>query len=120
MQRHLASKRVEVAIIAFDTTVRIEHQFTTVEHFQPPTLTAQGLTCTASGINKALNLLQERKRMYKDNSISYYRPWVFMITDGAPYGEERYVLTQAAQPVKKEESNKRVTFFAVGVEGADI
>ena len=120
LQDNLASKRLEVEIVAFDTTVRIEHQFTTVEHFQPPTLTAQGLTYTASGINKALDLLQERKRMYKDSGSSYYRPWVFMITDGAPYGEERYVLTQAAQRIKKEESNKRVAFFAVGVEGADI
>lgn len=120
LQDSLASKRVEVAIIAFDTTVRVEHEFATAENFQPPILTAQDLTYIASGINKALDMLQERKRLYKDNGISYYRPWVFMITDGAPYGEEQYVLTKAAQRVKEEESNKRVAFFAVGVEGADI
>ncbi len=51
---------------------------------------------------------------------TYYRPWVFLITDGAPYGEDAYVLTQAAQRVKEEESNKRVAFFAVGVERADM
>jgi uncharacterized protein YegL len=120
LQDNLASKRVEVAIVAFDTTVRVEHEFATAEHFQAPTLTAQGLTYTASGINKALDLLQARKREYKDNGITYYRPWVFLITDGAPYGEEAYALTQAAQRVKEEETNKRVAFFAVGVEGADM
>ncbi|MBD2177432.1 VWA domain-containing protein [Pseudanabaena sp. FACHB-1998] len=120
LQDNLASKRVEVAIVAFDTTVRVEHEFATAEHFKAPTLTAQGLTYTASGINKALDLLQSRKREYKDNGITYYRPWVFLITDGAPYGEEAYVLTQAAQRVKEEETNKRVAFFAVGVEGADM
>jgi uncharacterized protein YegL len=78
------------------------------------------LTFTASGINKALDLLQERKRQYKNNGISYYRPWVFLITDGAPYGEEDYLLVQVAQRVKEEEANKRVAFFAVGVEGADM
>jgi uncharacterized protein YegL len=120
LQDNLAAKRVEVAIVAFDTTVRVEHEFATAEHFQAPTLTAQGLTYTASGINKALDLLQTRKLEYKNNGISYYRPWVFLITDGAPYGEEQYVLTQAAQRVKEEETNKRVAFFAVGVEGADM
>jgi len=120
LQDNLASKRVEVAIVAFDTTVRVEHEFATAENFQPPTLTAQSLTYTASGINKALDVLQTRKLEYKNNGISYYRPWVFLITDGAPYGEEQYVLTQAAQRVKEEETNKRVAFFAVGVEGADM
>ena len=120
LQDNLASKRVEVAIVAFDTTVRVEHEFATPEHFHAPTLTAQGLTYTASGINKALDLLQARKREYKDNGIAYYRPWVFLITDGAPYGEEAYALTQAAQRVKEEETNKRVAFFSVGVEGADM
>jgi uncharacterized protein YegL len=113
---NLASKRVEVAIVAFDTMVRVEQEFATAEHFQSPTLTAQGLTYTAAGINKALDLLPARKRKYKDNGITYYRPWVFLITDGAPYGEDAYLLTQAAQRVKEEETNKRVAFFAVGVE----
>ncbi|MBD2318859.1 vWA domain-containing protein [Phormidium tenue] len=120
LQDNLASKRVEVAIVAFDSTVRVEHEFATAEHFQAPTLTAQGFTYTAAGINKALDLLQARKREYKDNGITYYRPWVFLITDGAPYGEDAYLLTQAAQRVKEEETNKRVAFFAVGVEGADM
>ncbi len=120
LQDNLASKRVELAIVTFDSNVRIEQDFTTVEHFHPPVLTAQGLTFTASGINKALDLLQERKRQYKNNGISYYRPWVFLITDGAPYGEEEYLLAQVAQRVREEEANKRVAFFAVGVEGADM
>ena len=120
LQDNLAGKRVELAIVTFDSNVHIEQDFTTVENFHPPVLTAQGLTFTASGINKALDLLQERKRQYKNNGISYYRPWVFLITDGAPYGEEDYLLAQVAQRVKEEEANKRVAFFAVGVEGADM
>jgi hypothetical protein len=35
-------------------------------------------------------------------------------------GEDAYLLTQAAQRVKEEETNKRVAFFAVGVEGAGM
>ena len=63
-----------------------------------------------------MDLVQERKQIYKNNGISYYRPWVFMITDGAPTDE----WVAAAQRVKQEEANKGVAFFAVGVEDADM
>ena len=50
----------------------------------------------------------------------YYRPWVFLITDGAPQGKTNDVVQRASQRVKEEETSKRVAFFAVGVEGADM
>jgi uncharacterized protein YegL len=48
--------------------------------------------------------------------VAYYRPWVFMITDGEPTDD----VGAAAQRVKDDEANKRVAFFAVGVEGANM
>jgi uncharacterized protein YegL len=73
-----------------------------------------------SGILKALDMIQARKQDYKANGVSYYRPWVFMITDGEPQGEPDAVAEQAAQRVKDDENTKRVAFFAVGVEGANM
>ena len=43
-----------------------------------------------------------------------------MITDGEPQGESDDVVEIASQRIKEEENNKRVAFFAVGVEGANI
>lgn len=108
--------RVEVAIVTFDDSPKLVQDFVTASNFQPPTLTAQGGTDMAGGIQKALDLLRSRKEQYKANKVSYFRPWVFMITDGAPNAGWE----PAAQRIRDEENNKGVVFFAIGVEGADM
>jgi uncharacterized protein YegL len=65
-------------------------------------------------------MIEARKKQYRDSGVAYYRPWVFLITDGEPQGESDSVVEQAAQRVKDEENNKRVAFFAVGVEGTNM
>ena len=49
--------------------------------------------------------------------MDYFRPWVFLITDGNPtdFGWE-----SAADEVQEEERRKGVSFYAVGVENADL
>ena len=116
----LASRRVEVAIVTFDSMINVAQDFVTADQFQPPILTAQGLTNMGSGINKALDLIQERKGQYRTNGIAYYRPWIFMITDGEPQGELDQVVEQATQRLQTDEANKRVAFFSVGVENANM
>ena len=37
-----------------------------------------------AAINLALDKLEERKQIYQQAGISYFRPWVFLITDGEP------------------------------------
>lgn len=73
-----------------------------------------------SAIEQALDLTEARKKTYRENGVSYYRPWIFMITDGKPEGEDEEVVQQAASRVKQGEGSKKVVFFAVGVEGADM
>jgi uncharacterized protein YegL len=116
----LAARRVEVGVVTFDSQVRVIEDFVTADLFAPPTLTAQGMTHMGAGIHKALDLLQARKAQYRANGIAYYRPWVFMVTDGAPQGEPEAVVEAAAQRIREEEAAKRVAFFAVGVENADM
>ncbi len=116
----LASRRVEVAIVTFNSEIEVAQDFITADQFEAPLLTAQGLTHMGSAIHKALDLLQARKAEYRANGVAYYRPWIFMITDGAPQGEPEDVVEQAARRIEEDERNKRVAFFAVGVEKADM
>jgi uncharacterized protein YegL len=112
----LASKRVEVAIMTFGGCVQTVCEFTTVAGFQPPTLTANGDTPMGAAIRQGLYILRRRKELYKSYGISYFRPWVFLITDGAPT-DEWY---SAAEQIKQGEKDKAFSFFAVGVEGANF
>ena len=110
-----ASLRVEVALVTFGP-VRLAQDFVTVDNLTPPKLVADGVTPMGEAINYALDLLEDRKEIYKNNGIQYYRPWVFLITDGAPTD----IWHSAAQRVSQAERERRLLFFAVGVEGADM
>jgi uncharacterized protein YegL len=116
----LASSRVEIAVVAFNSQVTVVQDFVTADQFDPPTLAAEGLTFMATAMLKALDMIQERKARYRANGIAYYRPWVLMITDGEPQGEPDAVVLQAAKRLKADEEDKHVAFFAVGVEGANM
>ncbi len=116
----LAARRVEVAIVTFNSEVEVVQDFVTADQFEPPALTGQGMTHMGGGIHQALDLIQARKAQYRANGVAYYRPWVFLITDGAPQGEPDDVVEQAARRVHDDETAKRVAFFAVGVENADM
>jgi uncharacterized protein YegL len=112
----LALKRVEVGIVTFGP-VKIEASFTGgAAHFYPPTLQAQGDTPMGAAITQALSMVEDRKREYRANGISYYRPWVFLITDGAPTD----TWDAAASAVREGESSKKFAFFAIGVKGANM
>jgi uncharacterized protein YegL len=111
----LALKRVEVAIVTFGP-VKVEMPFTTASSFYPPGLQSQGDTPTGAAISQALTLVEDRKRDYKSNGISYYRPWVFLITDGQPTDAWQ----SAAAAIREGEASKKFAFFAIGVHGADM
>lgn len=111
----LAMKRVEVALVTFGP-VRVEVPFTAAATFYPPTLQAQGDTPMGAAITQALNLVRDRKQDYRSNGISYYRPWIFLITDGSPTDSWQ----AAAEAIREGEASKQFAFFAIGVQGADM
>jgi len=80
----LAKMRVDLAVVTFNDRVDVIHNFSSIENFEPSTLSANGSTSMGDAILKAAEMIEERKKQYKDNGVDYYRPWIFMITDGEP------------------------------------
>lgn len=112
----LAAQRVEVSVITFGTTVETVCPFVGAQDFTPPTLAAAGATAMGAAILRAIDAVAERKRLYKQNALHYYRPWIFLVTDGEPTDAWQ----AAAAAIQAGEQSKAFAFFVVGVEGANF
>ena len=111
----VAMQRVELSIITFGP-VEVHAEFHTADGFEPPLLQASGDTPMGHAIMRGLDMLEARKKDYKQAGVSYFRPWVFLITDGGPTDPWQ----AAAQRVHAGEQSKAFAFFTVGVSGADM
>lgn len=111
----LAAKRVEIGIIKFGP-VDVETDFVGATSFFAPELQASGDTPMGAAIERGIELLRIRKDQYRANGIAYYRPWIFLITDGAPTDS----WAKAASLIKDGEAKKHFSFYPIGVEGADL
>ena len=116
LQDSLAQKRVEIGIVTFGDTVRVVQDFVTAQELQVPHLAASGNTPLGGALRRGLELLRARKDDFKRNKINYYRPWVMLVTDGAPTDEWQ----AAAAELAAEEDRDGAVVFAIGVEEADF
>lgn len=69
-------------------------------------------------ILEGLNAIEERKNLYKSYGIPYFRPWIFLLTDGEPTDVEHERITK--QKLLDAVRGRKVNFFPMGIGNANI
>lgn len=108
----LARKRAEVAVVTFGSEASLLVPFQEARDLSPVGFKISGSTNMADGIQLALDELEARKSEYKAEHLEYFRPWLFLLTDGSP---DSGGFDAALARLNAAESGKKVTVFAVGV-----
>ena len=112
----LSKRRVEVGVITFGDTYLEAYPFVQALDWEPPQLTLRGTTPMGEALRAGLSALEQRTQEYLSEGRVFYRPWLFLITDGAPTDE----WLSAAQQIKAAEQSRKINFYAVGVNEADM
>jgi uncharacterized protein YegL len=109
--------QLEVAIVSFDQSpklIRAPKLLSQAE--KPPVLTERGSTTnTVKALDYAIDqVINSRKRFYDQTGMSYYRPWIVLLTDGNPTSSDEEIQrmhTKLCEMVK----NKHLSIIGVGI-----
>lgn len=111
----VASQRLEICIVTFDSTIRCLQEPSLIQQTAMPHLTTSGSTKLVDGMRLAMQKVEERKQWYKATGQSYYRPFLVLITDGEPDANQDVV--SLTQEIKLGFDAKQFIMWSVGVQG---
>ncbi len=117
----LSRERVDVAVIEFNNNAAIIQNFVPIYSLPDISLRSGGRTAMGTGINMAIDVVKQRCQLYDRLGTPCFKPWIFMITDGSPWGEPKEEIEIARQRIAEEESKGsagKLKFFAVAVDNA--
>ncbi len=114
----VASNRLEVAIVTFDSSIDVVLQPSLVDNFDMPTLVTKGSTKLVDGVREGIRLVEDRKNWYKQTGQPYLRPWIILITDGYP--DSGQDVNGLQKEIESASNGKKFVFLPIGVGGADM
>ena len=103
----------EVSFITFNTDVNVIQPFKNADKFNVPKLFASGTTVMNEAIETALEIIESQKRLYQREDVEYYRPWLYLLTDGLPTDKDRE--TSAKMKLKEAIEGNHVVFYPVQI-----
>lgn len=115
----IASKRVRLLVVQYGgyDQAEVAGDWCDAMDFNAPQLRADGTTPTGQAVALALAEIEQEKLRFRQAGVAYTRPWLFLMSDGAPTDQWEQ---GAAQSRQAEKANKVAVFpIAVG-EGASI
>jgi len=112
MEDELARGRADIRILAFNNEVESVCDWCPACEFNAPSLEAHGLTAMNQAINDALDEIEVRTDWYKNNGVQFYKPWLFLLTDGSPTDTE---LGESTRARLRSEILKGLNFYPMAI-----
>jgi uncharacterized protein YegL len=97
--------------------VQIRTPFQDATGFAAPTEIASGSTPLGDAVLLALKKIEEEKAYLRTQSLSYHRPWLFVMSDGKP--DQGPAWDQACREAQQAISGKKVSVFPVAVDSGN-
>ena len=112
----VAPDHVDLAMMTFDSSVKLIHDFLSVDHWQEvPRLKANGLTNMGAALTAAMARIKERKQEYRTHGVAHFQPWLFVLTDG----EATDSTDEASAMLREAVRDKKLTVWPIAV-GPDV
>ena len=110
----------DIAILTFGGTVKKILDFGDIENIKTSQkFLAGGRTPMGEAVLKALDMLEDRKKQYQKNAVTYWQPWLVLMTDGAATDGEHALPNKVAMAAEKTcdlVKNKKLTLFSIIIE----
>ncbi|MCP4545405.1 MAG: VWA domain-containing protein [bacterium] len=106
-----ASNAIELGVITFGGVVLEPVSMVPLHQVEIQAFSAGGQTPMGEAVTRAIQTLDDRKRDYKNAGVSYYQPWLVLMTDGAPTDSYE----AAAARLKHIAEQKKVLVFGIGI-----
>ncbi|MGL4654579.1 MAG: vWA domain-containing protein [Sarcina sp.] len=111
----IAKFAAEISIITFGIGgVTQIVNFAEVENQKVPRLRAGSVTPMGEAVNKAIDVLMKRKEIYSDNGVSYFQPWLVLMTDGKATDN----ISEASKRATDLVNERKLTVIPVGIGNA--
>jgi len=121
-----AKKSVDLCLITFGGTVEILQRFAPIDTIDIQSvlqkLSSKSTTPMGTALRTAFQELEEWKQNLRGQGVSYYRPWLLLLTDGLPTDMKRGDATyeEIKQQLQSWQQTKKFVPWAFGTETADF
>ena len=119
LRNQMAAQSVELCVISFGP-VKVQSEFALLKEMPQLRFEADGVTPLKEALELAMLKVTERQQSYRDHGISYYRPWIFLLTDGDPTDAEGYFndsYKKLLAPLQLAAQEKKFILFTIGIFG---
>jgi uncharacterized protein YegL len=111
LEDDFASFSVDLGVITFGGSVQTVLPIKSIREAKVPTLEVDGNTPMGEAVKQAVDDLNTRKQQYRSTGVSYYQPWIVLMSDGAPTDDYQTI----AKQVKALANSKKLVVIAVGI-----